>query len=228
MKFNARTIAILRNFSTIHQALQFKEGNVLKTMSETKSILAKATIDTEIEKAFAIYDVPKFLSAISMFEDPELIPHASYVEIAQNNERIEYTYSEPSLIKTPPEKEIVFPKPDVTLTLKNDDINRVLKGMGITGANAVCITGENGKIYLESKTVTLGPKSSQSNVSGAPSYRAEVGATEHNFCFVFTTENIKLMPGDYVVSLSKKGISHFKGTDVEYWISMEQTSTFDG
>jgi hypothetical protein len=197
-------------------------------MSETKSILAKATIDTEIEKAFAIYDVPKLLSAISMFEDPELIPHDSYVEIAQNNERIEYTYSEPSLIKTPPEKEIVFPEPDVLFELKNEDINRVLKGMGITGANAVCITGENGKIYLESKTVALGPKSSQGNATGAPSYRAEVGDTDKKFCFIFTAENIKLLPGDYTVSLSKKGISHFKGTDVEYWISMEQTSTFEG
>jgi hypothetical protein len=198
-------------------------------MSETKSILAKANIDTEIENAFAIYDVPKFLSAISMFEDPELIPYDSYVEIYQNNERIEYMYSEPSLIKSPPEKEIVFPEPDVQFQLKNEDINRVLKGMGITGANAVCITGENGSIYLESKTVALGPKAKVGgNATGAPSYRAEVGDTNKKFCFIFTAENIKLLPGDYTVSLSKKGISHFKGVDVEYWVSMEQSSTFEG
>ena len=39
----------------------------------------------------------------------------------------------------------------------------------------------------------------------------------------FKTENWKLLRGDYVVSISSRGISHFQNTDipVEYWIALE-------
>jgi hypothetical protein len=226
MKLSARTIQILRNFSSIHQALLFKQGRTIKVMSETKSILAKATLDADIEGSWAIYDMPKFLGAVSMFEDPMLTPSDSYVEIRQGNERINYTYAEQSLIKVPPEKDIVLPTPDVTFDLKNETINRVLKGMAITGANALCITGENGKIFLEAKTMAAS-KAQQGSV-GAPTYRAEVGETDKTFCFIFTAENIKLLAGDYSVAISQKGLAHFKSTDVEYWIAVEASSTFEG
>jgi hypothetical protein len=226
VKFNSRTIQILRNFSTIHQALIFKPGNVLKVISDTKSILAKATIDTQIDGSFAIYDVPKFLSAVSMFEDPELTPHDSYLEIRQGNEKIHYICAEPSLIKAPPEKDIVLPEPDVVFELKNDTINRVLKGMAITGANALCITGEDGKIFLEAKTI--GSSKAANGNTGAPSYRAEVGETPKKFSFIFMAENIKLLSGDYNVSISQRGLAHFKGNDIEYWVAVEQSSTYEG
>lgn len=226
MKFSARTLQVLRNFSTIHQAMIFKPGTELKVMSDSKSILAKAVIDTDIERQFAVYDLTKFLGAISMFEDPNLIPHDSFVEIAQGTEKINYTYSEPSLIKAPPEKDINFPVPDVVFDLKNDALNRALKGMAITGANAVCIVGDGENIFLETKTILTTPGKSPIDKSGAPSYRAEVGTTDKTFCFVFMAENIKLIPGDYTVSISQRGLSHFKGSDVEYWVAVEANSTF--
>jgi hypothetical protein len=226
MKFSARTIQILRNFATVHQALLFKQGRTLKVMSESKSILAKATLDADVESTFAIYDMPKFLSAISMFEDPILTPGDAYVEIRQGNEKINYTCAEQSLIKTPPEKEIVLPTIDVQFELKNETINRVLKGMAITGANALCITGEDGKIFLEAKTINT--SKAQPSSSGAPTYRAEVGTTDKTFSFIIMADNFKLLTGDYTVSVSQRGLAHFKSEDVEYWIAVEANSSFEG
>jgi hypothetical protein len=195
-------------------------------MSESKSILAKATIDSDIESTFAIYDMPKFLSAISMFDDPTLTPMGSYVEIRQGNEKINYTCAEQSLIKTPPEKDIELPSIDIQFELKNETINRVLKGMAITGANALCITGEDGAIFLEAKTI--GTSKNQSSSSGAPSYRAEVGTTDKTFSFIIMADNFKLLLGDYIVSVSQRGLAYFQGQDIEYWIAVEQNSTFEG
>lgn len=236
MKFSAKTIQILRNFATIHQALLFKPGNTLKVMSESKSILAKATLDADIEGTFAIYDMPKFLAAISMFEDPELTATDSYrpglqawagrVEIRQGNEKINYTCAEPTLIKTPPAKEIVLPSIDVQFELKNETINRVLKGMAITGANALCITGEDGRIFLEAKTINTSKMQPAS--SGAPTYRAEVGQTDKKFSFIIMADNFKLLTGDYNVSVSQRGLAHFSSPDVEYWIAVEANSSFEG
>mgnify|MGYP000449765601 CR=1 FL=1 len=224
MKFNARTIQILRNFSSIHQALLFKPGKTLKVMSDTRSVLAKATIETDIEGTFAIYDVPKFLNAISMFDEPVLTHNNTYVEIRQGNEKINYLYAEPSLIRTPPEKDITLPTVDVQFELKNETINRVLKGMAIVGADALCITGEDGKIYLEGMSL----KATKGQGVNGTTYRAEVGVTDKKFNFVFSADNVKLLAGDYDVSISQKGFAHFKGSDIEYWIAVEATSTYDG
>ena len=46
------------------------------------------------------------------------------------------------------------------------------------------------------------------------------------FKAIFKAENIKIIPGDYEVSISSKGISHFSGESVEYYIAVESNSTF--
>ena len=161
-----------------------------------------------------------------MFEDPILTPGDSYVEIRQGNEKINYTVAEPSLIKNPPEKEITLPSIDVEFELKNETINRVLKGMAITGANALCITGEEGKIFLEAKTINTSKVQPAS--TGAPTYRAEVGVTDKKFSFIIMADNFKLLTGDYTVSVSRSGLANFRAADIEYWIAVEANSSFEG
>jgi hypothetical protein len=34
------------------------------------------------------------------------------------------------------------------------------------------------------------------------------------------------MNGDYDVSISPRGLAHFKGKNIEYWIAVEATSTY--
>lgn len=219
MKFSARTIQILRNFASIHQAIIFKPGNQLKTMADTKSVMARATIDTEIEKTFAIYDLGKFLSAVSMFEEPDLEPGDSSIRISKGREKLSYTYAELSLIKSPPEKEITLPSVDVEFDLKNEELNRVIKALSIIGAPEIAITGDGESIYMEALN-TKNPSES--------TYRTEVGTTNKRFRLVFLAENIKLLPGDYHVRVSARGLAHFKAEDIEYWVAVEQHSTFEG
>jgi hypothetical protein len=46
------------------------------------------------------------------------------------------------------------------------------------------------------------------------------------FSFYFKSENLKLITGDYDVTISARGISEFKNTkqDVTYWIAIEAHS----
>ena len=220
MKFSARTIQILRNFSTIHQSIIFQPGKQLKTISQSKTIMARATIDTEIEKSFAIYDLPQFLSAISLFGDPELEVTDSAMIIRSGKEKLNYTFSEPSLILSPPEKEIQLPTTEVQFELKHEDLVRVQKALGIIGAPEIAVTGDEGKIYVEA----LNTRNSSDST-----YRVAVGTTDKTFRFIFLAENIKLDQGDYALSISSKGLSHFTGitNDIEYWVAIEATSTFE-
>jgi hypothetical protein len=51
---------------------------------------------------------------------------------------------------------------------------------------------------------------------------------EADFEFYFKVENLKLLPGDYDVQVSSKGISFFKHKtlDVTYFIALEPESTY--
>ena len=54
MKISTNTVNILKNFAKINPSIFIQEGNTLKTMSPSKTIMAKATVDTEFPKRFAI------------------------------------------------------------------------------------------------------------------------------------------------------------------------------
>jgi hypothetical protein len=45
---------------------------------------------------------------------------------------------------------------------------------------------------------------------------------------IFKIDNLKLLPRDYEVRVSAKGLSHFKSktNDIEYWIAAEQSSKY--
>ena len=218
MKFDAKTTQILRNFAVINPQIIFKEGNVLKTIAASKTIFAQATIDIEIDKTFGIYDLPKFLSAISLFDDPELILGDSAVTIKSGKERLDYTFSEPSLILSPPDKNIKLPSVDVEFELKNDTLVRVQKAIGIIGSPEIAFVGDGEKIYV----TTVNSKDSTDW-----SFRIEVAETDKTFKMIYLTDNIKVLPGDYQVAISSKGISQFTGELVTYWIAIESNSEFN-
>ena len=55
----------------------------------------------------------------------------------------------------------------------------------------------------------------------------EVGFKHPKGSYEYFTATPSDIAGDYDVEISSKGISHFKGDDVDYWIVAEATSTFE-
>ena len=62
----------------------------------------------------------------------------------------------------------------------------------------------------------------------ANAYSIDVVDTDDVYKFWFKVENLKLLSGDYDVSISSKRISHFKNTnvDIEYFIALEPESNY--
>ena len=69
MKLSEQTIEVLQNFSTINQSLLFKSGDVLRTVSPQKTVLAEVTVPDNFESEFGIYDLGQFLSAMTLIDD---------------------------------------------------------------------------------------------------------------------------------------------------------------
>jgi len=218
MKLNTRTIQVLKNFASINPSIQFSEGTNLKTISPNKTMMAKAKLEDVIPSTFAIYDLSRFLGVVSLFEDPEYQIEERMVNIASPGRKVSYTFADPSTIITPPDREIVLEEPDVVFELKQENFAEIMKALGVMSFPDLVVVGEDGKVILRA-TDTKNPSSDK--------YDIEVGTTDRTFTAVFKTENVKILPSSYTVSLSSKGISHFVSDDVEYWISLEANSTFE-
>jgi len=218
MNLSNRSLEILRNFSSINPSLLFEQGNTLRTISPSKTVLARANIENSIDSTFAIYDLSRFLGVVSLFEgSPELEIEEKKLNIMASGRRVSYTFADPSTIVTPPNKDIQLPTPEVSFTLTNANLVEITKAMGVMGFPELVVTGEDGKIVIRA-TDTKNPSSDK--------YDIEVGETDITFNVIFKAENMKLISGDYTVEISSKGLAKFSSNDVEYWISIEANSTF--
>jgi len=222
MKLSENTINVLKNFSAINQGLVFKSGNVLRTVSKQQNILAKATIGENFEKDFAIYDLNRFLALISSLKEPDITvqSNSKNIKIVSGDSTTTYGLSEESMIVAPPNKELKIENAEVNFNLKKDDLNQILKLSGVLGLPNVVIRGNRKKISIAAVDV----KNQDSDV-----FSIDVGDTSADFQMIFVTENFKMIPGNYNVVISSKGISHFKNASdpIEYWIATEAGSRYE-
>ena len=216
MRLSEQTVSLLKNFASINQNLQFKTGNKLKTISPQKNILVNAEIPESFPSDFAIYDLNKFLGVLSLFQDPTLEIGEKSMNVGG---KVNYVFADPSMILVPPDKELVFPEPEVSFALTNADFTQVIKAASLLGLPHICVVGNGTEITLEATDV---------NNSASDDYKTEVGTTNETFNLVFKIENLKLYSGDYLVELTSKGISKFSHTskNLQYFIATESDSSF--
>lgn len=217
MKIDIDTVNVLKNFSKINPSIVVSEGNVLKTISPTKTIMARAKVKTDFTNRFAIYNLDRFISIVSTFTDPDFKFGDKSVDISDNNKRTHYVYADENTVTKAPDKEINLPSVDVTFKLTNSDLKDVEKAAGILALPEIAVVGDGNNLLLQA----VDTKNPTGDV-----YSIQIGTTDKAFKAIFRAENIKIIPGDYEVSISSKGISHFVHEDVEYFIAVEQNSVF--
>ena len=218
MKLSEQTVSLLKNFASINQNLQFKSGNKLSTISAQKNILVNAEIPESFPSDFAIYDLNKMLGVMNLFPDPEMDIGDKTMKIGG---KVDYMFADPTMIVSPPEKELTFPEAEIKFTLTNAEFNQTNKAGTLLGLPHICVEGKDGKINLVATDV---------HNSSSDEYRSELGETGMVFNMVFKIENLKLYAGDYDVELTSKGISKFSHTssNLQYFIATESDSTFGG
>ena len=198
MKFSERTLTILKSFSAINKSILLKEGNVLKTVTPEKTLVATATIPDTIPSQACVYDLSRFLSILSLYQDPDVDFHDKYFMITAGKQRTKYVYADISMIHAAPEKDISLPTADVIVDVSWEDLQSVIKAAGVLQFSEVAFVGEGGKIYL---------KAIDGSNDNSDDYGIEVGTTEDEFKIIIKTDTLKLLPQNYKVTLCAKGIS---------------------
>jgi hypothetical protein len=227
MKLSKNTLGFLKNFGSINQGIFIKPGKTIKTISSLKNILVEATIEEDFDSEFAIYDLNSFLSALSLdrVETPLIEFEEKNIVIISNKgrSRVHYRFCDSSLINTPPEKGLVMPDAEVSFTLLAEDFDWVLRSSSVLSSPMIAIESDGDKINF----VTL---DLQNDSAHSDSLELPIKGNGNKFRMNFKTEVIsKLLPGNYDVQISSKGVSQFKHKDlpIKYWVTTEPGSNFE-
>lgn len=218
MKLSANTITVLKNFSTLNPAMIFKTGNELRITTPLKTVIAVVKVEDTFETSFSIGDLPKFLSVLSLFEAPDLTFGEAQVVVKAGKKKLNYTYSSESVIVSPPWKELKISSVEAEFELRNEVLGDIIKGASVLGLKEIAFVGNGTNVSVQAV---------QSNDPSSSNYSIEVGESENVFRAIYKVENMKLLPCDYKVKLSKHGMSEFTADNVQYIVALEASSKFN-
>ena len=165
------------------------------------------------------------MSVISLHkDDPSFEFDDKQATIVGNKGRskIKYRFTPANMIVTPPEKALTMPDAEIKFDLTAEDFEWVMRAAGVLASPQIAIESDGKKVSI----VTLDLANDSAHTDAL-----EIAEGNGNkYKMVFKTENItKIMSGSYEVSISSKGISHFKNKNLplQYWITTEQGSKFE-
>jgi hypothetical protein len=215
MKVSNEMCDVLKSFSGINQSIWVDEGNVLRTISPAKTILAKATVEEDFDSPFGIYDLNQFLGCLSLVENAEIDLKDTYMRIHNDRNKIKYGYVEKDIITTPPAKEMKLPSEAVTFVLTNDVMQKVMQSCNVMQFPNVVVEVKDNQLSLVACDIKN---------PGGNRFEAFVCEHEGEYSFTYRSDNLKVMPFDYNVSISDKGISKWSSRPekVEYFIALER------
>jgi len=209
------TIEVLKNFCSINKSIVIKPGNQIATLSINKNILAIADVEEQFESQISIYDLGVFLGGLSLFDQPKIdTTDSNYVTVSdqRGKSKTRFFYADPDIITQPPEKEITIPSVDVKFRLEAGILQQLQRAAMVYQLPDLCLYGDGTEMSL----CVTDKKNDTSN-----SYSVQVGASDDEFCYCFKVENLKLLAGDYNVTISKQNVALFQGSGIKYFIALE-------
>lgn len=219
MKLSENTLSVLKNFSTINSGLVIQKGNIQKTISPEKSILVEAELEDAMPEQFGIYDLNQFLGNVSTLSNPDMT--FSDLAVIMNDGDISFNYysCSPNLIVSPPDKELKLKQTDVSFTLTNAILSKLLKLAAMNNLTHLSVVGKNGEIRLQTHEKA-------NDTSNHASFKLNDYNGE-DFSASFKVDNIKLIPGDYDVEIQLGAFAKFVATSgsfknkIKYFIALE-------
>ena len=213
------TLDVLKNFSTINSSIVFRQGSTVRTISNAENILAKFTGEEVFPSDFAIYDLSQFLSGISLFNDPQLeFTSNDFVSIRGGRTSAKYYFSDPEItLKSAPEKNVQFPGADLQFNLTSDDLTALQKASAVYGLPDLTFQSEEGL-----DTIKLILRDKENDTSNT--YDLTVaGCSTGTYSLDVKIDNLRVLPGDYSIKVSKALISEWTSSDYDltYYIALE-------
>lgn len=226
VKLSKATLELLTNYSSINTNLLIQEGNVLNTMAINRCILSEAKELTDtFPQEFPIYNLSEFLGVVNLFKEPSLEFNGKIVTVSEatgKGMKIKYMAASKDILVYP-EKPVKEPKYEVSFTLLSDDLNNIIR-------SASAINGPDIQVIGSDKGLLLKVTDKKVPTSNDVVLELSDDDQEATFTFNFRTENLKLIPGGYNVSISSKLLAKFQSVSnpgLVYFIPCEKDSSYE-
>ena len=230
MKLSNEIKDVLNNFQSINSNIAIGEtGGMIRTMSVSKTLMAKANIEPEAPNAwpyeFGIYDLGEFLACLNMFDDPILSfdENKKFVTITDGITSFQYYFSEIDIL-TVPTNNISLDCKDLTFTLTNDELNRLRKASATLKTSNLSIRKNDSAEFIE--CIILDKQNPTSNQFKMNIANCRIN-TNAEFEFVFDINNFKFKPAaEYDFGIDKKQVALIKAGNTDYWVALDKTTTY--
>jgi hypothetical protein len=215
MTLSKKTLEVLKNFATINSNFYYSGEGKIKTISPMKNILADSVIEEDLPE-FGIYDLSEFLSVLSLYRSPCLDFSEDYIDISweeKANTAVRFHFAAKNIL-TVSDKTIDIEDFFVSIKLPKDLLSDTVKSAAVLQLSDIVLKSDGITTTFGVIDKKDGNKNSHLTVIDNVD-----STTEYEFYFKY--ENLKMIPNDYTLSISKEGIAKFESEDVTYWVATE-------
>lgn len=215
MKLSDDLLNVMKNFSSINSSILLKKGNVQKSISPDKAVLVEAEFADDIPSDFGIYDLNQFLGNITTLNNPDITFNKNHVVMTDGESKLLYMSCSPTLIISPPDKELSMKNIDVSFTLSNKLLQKMLKLASMNSFVNLSIIGKEGKL-----SVLVSDRNNDTSNYVMTELSDYIGK---DFDVSFKIDNLKLIPDDYDVEVMVAGFAKFtsKNRKMKYFVALE-------
>jgi hypothetical protein len=215
MKFSDTSINILKNFSSISPQLVIRENcGEIAIRSPTKDVVAMATLPETFTKRIIIPDLKKFLSIIGIISDYsiDVESESNIILIKGNNETIRYVNGAEDLVFFVEPKKINL-EGVITFLLENTVLEKIRKAASIIGIEtiSICPSKDEGLLEITLKNSIRGIVSHSFSQVISGQCTLETGTQTE---ILININRLNILPGTYLVTVSKNKILRLKLDDV--------------
>ena len=139
--------------------------------------------------------------------------------MSDGSQKIKYFYSEIDIL-TQPTKDINMPECEVVLDISSANLDKIRKAAAVLGHSELSFSSQGDNVVAS----VFNEKDATANT-----FDIDLGTTSNEiFNYVFSISNLKMLQGDYKVSISSRLISNWRNADnpLDYFIALEKSSSF--
>lgn len=223
MKISKSTIQAFNALANINATIKVHKGNTLRIRDNGGNAMAYAKINDEFEHEFVIYDIQRFISALNLVKDAEIEFLDKYLVIKNDHTELKFVYGYEETVVPVPES-LKFPtENNIDFELSTEIMENLAKGSSLFGLKHIAVVSEKGSTAVHIKTYSI-----DNTVQNDLTY--EVGETDidSEFTIIYQLDRFtQMIKGDYKCTINPAGISRYIGETIEYYITIDRSSTYN-
>jgi hypothetical protein len=210
MILSPKTVAAFKMLRQVNPRILVKPGNHLSSVSASGKVIAHIRVPDEFPREFALYDLSKFLAAISMHDAPDIEFGDKSLTIGSGTGATVMWYSvAPNIRGVPDEKKIRGIAPLSEFLLPGETLAAIMGAARALHLEQVRLVADGATI--RAVVANVGDR-------GSDSYSAHVAETTAKFSLVFGVDPFGLVTGDHVVRVIGNGHVIMFAPDDSYFV----------